>query len=101
MLFSNILKDETFVPGARLALSLSALEILRRAHSPQDHLCFVVLRCVLLCYNLLHCVTRPNVVSRRHRSAQTGLDDARSGLRARCGARIKARERRFSVSLQL
>ena len=53
MLFSNILKDETFVPGARLALSLSALEILRLAHSPQDHLCFVVFRCVTTCCTVL------------------------------------------------
>ena len=55
MLFSNILKDETFVPGARLALSLSlsALEILRRAHTPQDHLCFVVFRCVTTCCTVL------------------------------------------------
>ena len=57
MLFSNILKDETFVPGARLALSLSlpwkSCGELTHPKIACASLCFVVFRCVTTCCTVL------------------------------------------------
>ena len=62
MLFSNILKDETFVPGARLALSLSlpwkSCGELTHPKITCASLCFVVLQPVALCYSAQRCLSK-------------------------------------------